>query len=169
MLLSPLSLRKFQKYQKFLRQKPGRKNKYITIDAPITQEMTRALGALPGTGDKDQINIYYITLSHKFTRPKFDFQGILLKSIEGKQTSSNILAKETSVCVCVCNIASIGLKLSSYEHTYFRNVEIFSSTVSNNFQVSFLKNASLIIGQLSQLEAFHPCWIQPFPSKAKTR
>ena len=56
----------------------------------------------------------YIIISRKFTRLKFDFQGVLLKSIERKPTSSNTLARESgkgrrereegreTVCVCVC-------------------------------------------------------------------
>ena len=56
----------------------------------------------------------YIIISRKFTRLKFDFQGVLLKSIERKPTSSNTLARESGkgrrereegreiVCVCVC-------------------------------------------------------------------
>lgn len=35
---------------------------------PVTQEITKILGTLPGNRDKDQIPISYITMSHKETQ-----------------------------------------------------------------------------------------------------
>ena len=76
--------------------------------------MIRVLKALCQERRTGHIFLNYIIISHKFTRLKFDFQGVLSKSIERKPTSSNTLAKESgkgrregeegreTLCVCVC-------------------------------------------------------------------
>ena len=57
--------------------------------------MIRVLKALCQELRTAHMFLNYIIISRKFTRLKFDFQGVLLKSIERKPTSSNTLARES--------------------------------------------------------------------------